>query len=312
MLTTINNINKFKTPMDDSIVQALPEVKDMVTQAYTYRNWLQYYFNIFTRRVIASTVDVEHDANLKAENANKFVDHTVDAMGNMRQVQVKFRLEERKEELEKCIGILGAIKRLMALSDEDLAQYWTKEYLTADPEVLAEVMAMNGIVQKPVIPEDVKQQYTVVADAGVFLTGTDEVTPKGTIILLDPKDSETIALLEANNIAISTVENTQEQETAPAQQQYKFLVDFGTEKAGDTIMLPGVGWTPEQVAERVADGSIALVVTDQEQQDSAPETKTYNVISDVTVDGAVTVAGAQIELTDEQANALPDGSVTLA
>jgi hypothetical protein len=300
-------------------LQFLPTLQEMCTQEYPVGNWVMFYKNTWLRKVVANTIDVQTDMALKATDPEQSVEYGSDAMGNPIVIAVKHRLELRKVELGKAIKILEAIKALDGLTVEGLTEkYWSEDALKMDPAVAAEALGTK---------EPATVQYIVIADGGVTLNGTEDVTPKGTAIMLDPTDPETAALLEAGTIELATADNTQQeqeqqQETAPAQQQYKFLVDFGTEKAGDTIMLPTAGWTPEQVAERVADGSIALVVTgvdtatadqqQQEQQDAAPAVQNYNVVTDITVDGVTHAAGTQVELHEDQVKELPEGSVTLA
>ena len=42
------------------------------------------------------------------------------------------------------------------------------------------------------------------------------------------------------------------------------------------------------------------------------ETKKYSVVEPITIDGVEHAAGAEVELTEEQVTALPEGSVRVA
>lgn len=58
------------------------------------------------------------------------------------------------------------------------------------------------------------------------------------------------------------VEKVEDEEKPVEQKLYKFLVDFGEEKAGNTILLPNTGWSGTDVIDRLADGSIEEVAAE--------------------------------------------------
>lgn len=176
----------------------------MCTQEYPVGNWVMFYKNTWARKVLANTIDVQTDMALKAENAEQSVEYGNDAMGNPVIIAVKHRLELRKVELGKALKILEAIKSLDGLTAEQLTEkYWSADALKMDPAVAAEALGTK---------EPATVQYVVIADGGVTLNGTEDVTPKGTAIMLDPTDPETAALLEAGTIELATTENTQQEQ----------------------------------------------------------------------------------------------------
>lgn len=290
----------------DEFTQFLPSVQDMATTDIPSGNWLLFFHNTWRRQVIARTVDVYIDTKLKENDPDQMVGHSLN--GEAVQTKVKYRLEHRKMKLQEALEVVEAVEALKLLTPEQIHdQFWGEEAMKVAPDVAAE--AAGDEEQQTAI----EQNFTVLADEGINLDGTQY--SKDEIVALDPSDQNTVTLVADGKIALKEADAP----ALPEQKQYKFLVDFGVEaeggaKAGETIMLPGAGWTPEQVADAVAAGTIALVTDDaaaadtqEQQQETAPaETSQYEVISDntLTVDGVEYTKGQKLDLTLEVATPL--------
>ena len=207
----------------DEQVQFLPSLQDICTQDYPPQNWIMFYKNTWQRKLIAQTIDVNTDTKLKAQNPELMVNHETDAMGNPTQIAVKYRLELRKQQLATIMLILDSINDLSKLDSVQLAAFWTPEALATAPEILAET---NGATAAD------KQNYVVVSEAGVTLSGTEDVTPKGTVVILDANDADTKELLANGTIELATAENTQE--AAPAEQEETETAETAEVVADDT------------------------------------------------------------------------------
>lgn len=109
----------------------LPTANELATQKFTSINWLTYYLNMWTRNVVARTVDVQADQTIKDKDPNEEVE------GTGRPIKVSQRLEERKILLEDALKTVTAIEALLALSEEDLKKkFWSPEALKVDETLL--------------------------------------------------------------------------------------------------------------------------------------------------------------------------------
>ena len=114
----------------------MPSTGDLTKQAYSFRQWLTYYHNIWARNVIAHTIDVQYDEILRAENPETPVPFN-SPVGTV-EMPVKERLEHRKMNLEHALKTLAAIEALEAKTDEELAARWSPEALKVAEDVITQ------------------------------------------------------------------------------------------------------------------------------------------------------------------------------
>lgn len=114
-------------------IQQMPTLEEMTKKDYTFKEWLQFYHNLWRQIVIARTVDVQFDTAMKAKNPETAV-LNAERTG---YIPVKQRLEAGKESLEDGLFLLKQIEYLQTLDDEALAKkYWTEEALALAPDMI--------------------------------------------------------------------------------------------------------------------------------------------------------------------------------
>lgn len=137
----------------------MPSVDALCKNVYTAGDWLNYYWNLWTRNLAARTIDVETDIELKAEDPEQLVD-----MDTGVQAPVKVRLEHRKILVQDALKLLRAIEKLQALGDE-LPKVWSDEALAvaqdmlepetpAQPAPAAEQPATEPAAETPATPAE--------------------------------------------------------------------------------------------------------------------------------------------------------------
>ena len=113
-------------------IQESPSLKDLCEGKYTYKQWLTYYKNIWTRNLMARSIDVQTDMALKAKNPEESVQ---DDQG--RQVPVKVRLEIRKMYVQDALDLIAGIDKLIEVKDEEFeAKVLSKEALAVAEDML--------------------------------------------------------------------------------------------------------------------------------------------------------------------------------
>ena len=104
----------------------------MTQKLYSPQEWLTYYKNDWTRRVVAMTVDVECDTAAKAINPDKQVPSTEGGI-----TTVKERLEARKMGLASGLRFIEALDTLLEIPDDQfVAKCWSTEALSVAADML--------------------------------------------------------------------------------------------------------------------------------------------------------------------------------
>lgn len=128
--------------MDDNKIQAMPPFREMITGNIGPKEWLTYYINIWSRQLIANTIDVQTDSITKAINPDEMVKMD---NGSGQMIPVKERLEMRKMNIELSQKVLMGARSLYAMidgkSEEEAAKilhekFWSKEALEVAPDML--------------------------------------------------------------------------------------------------------------------------------------------------------------------------------
>lgn len=153
--------------MDDSKVMAMPTIKDLLENNVTTQQWLFYYRNVWTRNLIARTIDVQSDMTRKALNPEEMV--TMDD-GSGRPVPVKERLEARKLLIEDALEIIRSTNELLLLGDQKIYDnFWSKEALQVAPDMLEKPEEKTGEatpVPTPEVPTESKVEVPPTPEAG--------------------------------------------------------------------------------------------------------------------------------------------------
>lgn len=113
-------------------VQTMPTNDTLCNENFTPRQWLLYYKNIWTRNLIARTIDVQTDVVLKSKTPDERVQG---AEGNI--ITAKERLEERKMIVQDALNLIEAIDFLLAIPEEEFeAKTWSKEALAVAEDMI--------------------------------------------------------------------------------------------------------------------------------------------------------------------------------
>lgn len=113
-------------------IQTMPAHDAMTKAEYTPAEWLTYYKNIWTRNLIARTIDMQSDTLLKASDPKGEV-----MSDEGRPIPVAARLEHRKILVQDALTLLGAINSLGAIKpDEFIEKFWSKEALAVAPDMI--------------------------------------------------------------------------------------------------------------------------------------------------------------------------------
>jgi len=115
----------------DTVQITKPDADSMCLMGYTANEWLQYYQNIWTRNLIARTIDIKSDEAQKAKNKNEEVQLNDGRIGTVAE-----RLEERKQLVIDALKILGSIEVLMAMSAEELSACWSEKALAVADDMI--------------------------------------------------------------------------------------------------------------------------------------------------------------------------------
>ena len=141
--------------MDDTKVSAMPPLKDLIETNLSPKQWLIYYRNIWSRNLLARTIDLQSDITRKAINPEEEV--TMDD-GSQRPTTVKARLETRKILIEDALEILASIKVLLEVAEDPkqdfIKKYYSKEALAVAPDMLPKIAEVKtGNAPAPTAPE---------------------------------------------------------------------------------------------------------------------------------------------------------------
>lgn len=167
----------------------MPSFDALCNTNYSAKQWLQYYRNIWTRNLMGSMCDVQHDSAILAKDPNaESTEMVADGKGGARPKTFAERVEERKANAERALGIIAAIDQLVALSDTDLAAAMTSGSDFLKP-------AEQG-VKSPLVSYTVQPGKTVTTDAGEM--------KEGATVMLDPTDQTTIDMLGEGLIKLSS------------------------------------------------------------------------------------------------------------
>lgn len=175
--------------------QVMPSFDALTHKNYSPREWLQYYRNIWTRNLMGSMTDVQHDGMLLAADPEALTDGSgqnliPDGKGGARAKTIAERIEERKANANRAIGIITSIDALMAKTDEELAA----------------AILPNSDMLKPIevpVETDAKlASFTVLP--GKTVTMPDGEKAEGTLIDLDPESETAKAWLSEGLIAPTT------------------------------------------------------------------------------------------------------------
>lgn len=106
----------------------MPSLDALTHKVYSPKDWLTFYKNIWTRNLVARTIDVQNDMNLKAKNPDEPVEFPT-PMGVV-EIPVKQRLEHRKMLVADALEVLDVIDTILALGEPEIREaYWTEEAL---------------------------------------------------------------------------------------------------------------------------------------------------------------------------------------
>ena len=124
-------------------IQTMPNMEFMVKANLTPRECLQYYKNVWTRNVVARTIDVACDQALKTKDPEELV-----ANDDGRQIPVKERLEHRKIIVQDALDLIAAIDVLLAIPEAEFtAKVWSKEALKVDADMLPPEPVVGAVCQ---------------------------------------------------------------------------------------------------------------------------------------------------------------------
>ncbi len=113
-------------------IPTMPVVDGLCKTTYTAKEWLNYYWNVWNRNLVARTIDVQTDTALKAINPEELVQ-----ADDGRQITVKERLELRKILVQDALNLLAGIKILMDIPDADFEnKVWSAEALKVAEDMI--------------------------------------------------------------------------------------------------------------------------------------------------------------------------------
>lgn len=116
----------------DNVQQILPVLELMATKEYTPKEWLNFYKNLWTRNLVARTIDVQSDTLLKAQNAEEIV-----MTDDGRQVKVGERLELRKIYVRDALSLIKAIDALNEKTAEEFVEAcWSDKALAVAEDMI--------------------------------------------------------------------------------------------------------------------------------------------------------------------------------
>lgn len=172
---------------------------DVLTKVlFTPKQWLNYYRNIWQRNMMGSMVDVMHDGGKPAGDST--IDNVTDDVGRAvvdektgEIVKKTFgeRLEERKSNVKRCAGVIAAIDKLLALSEDELIKH-----MASDGDFLKAI--------EPAAPAAAATEVSFTVAPGKSLAIGDKTYTENTTVDLDPEAEETKAWLSAGLIAPTT------------------------------------------------------------------------------------------------------------
>lgn len=174
--------------------QVMPSFDAMCNTSYEPKQWLQYYRNIWSRNLMGSMTDVQHDSAIVAVNPAALTDGQQDLVpdgkGGARQRTLAERANLRRENAERALGIIASIDQLMALSDADLKAAMTTGSAFLTPTI-------------PAAAAPVLASFTV--QPGKTLTNNEGTFAEGATVDLDPTDAATQGWVTDGTIAPTTV-----------------------------------------------------------------------------------------------------------
>jgi len=107
----------------------MPPVKDLVESELTVKHWLVYYKNVWTRNLIARTVDLQGDIEMAAKNPTEVVlsdDQT-------KTQTVTERIENRKMLVQDALNVVQTIGVLLDKANDQavdfLDMFWSEKAL---------------------------------------------------------------------------------------------------------------------------------------------------------------------------------------
>lgn len=119
----------------------MPTTAEMCERVFTTREWLQYYRNLWTRNVIARTVDTQCDRAVKAKDPEEKVVSDI----TQTEIPVKERLEERKILVKDGLELLAAIDALLAIPDAEFVEKaWSEEALKVAEDMISNEPAVGS------------------------------------------------------------------------------------------------------------------------------------------------------------------------
>lgn len=166
----------------------MQDTEQMIKNAYSVRDFLNYYKNSWTRNMTARLIDVQNDTIAKSIDP----DMQVQAEDG-REVAVKVRLEHRKIVVQDALNLIAAINALLALDDAGLAASYSKDALKIAADMIQK--PVETAVAAPLV------KYKVVNDTG-FSHPNHPVAVKDSIVELDPKAEATIAGIASGAIIL--------------------------------------------------------------------------------------------------------------
>ena len=112
-------------------------------------------------------------------------------------------------------------------------------------DLLASIDAFLALSEEEITAKSSKEALKVADDM------LPKPAPKAGDACVDTNGNASTLVDDGNGGTVCTLVETK---------NYKVLKDFGDVKAGETLTLPQAGWTAEQVAERVTDGTLEVIV----------------------------------------------------
>ena len=132
-------------------IQTMPSLDALTQKAYSRKEWLAYYKNIWTRNIAATSIDILTDTWLKAEDAEQVVPS--DENPN-RGETVKDRLEKRKDRMVTAKRLMKALEELSAMSDEEFAEKMLSDAALTPAADTAEEEVVVGEVSTETQPQE--------------------------------------------------------------------------------------------------------------------------------------------------------------
>lgn len=109
----------------------MPSMDALAKTKYTPADWLLYYRNIWSRNLVARTIDVYSDKVTKEKNPNETV-----ASDDGAHMPVKQRLEMRKIAVQDALDLIKSIDDLIAQGDKFEDMNWSDAALAIAPDML--------------------------------------------------------------------------------------------------------------------------------------------------------------------------------